>query len=112
MSFEVKNIEDENINYKMIGPLTFFVVITVIASMVFVYYYFIFEKDSIMKEQYLEADSKISQKYFSEQQKKYESLNFNDKKDKVLEDYSNEKTIEQRLNTMDGLLEDQLLSDS
>ncbi len=112
MSFEVKNIEDENINYKMIGPLTFFVVITVIASMVFVYYYFIFEKDSIMKEQYLEADSKISQKYFSEQQKKYESLNFNDKKDKVLEDYSNEKTIEQRLNTMDGLLEDQLLSDA
>ena len=44
MSFEVKNIEQENINFKMIGPLTLFVIVTVVASMVFVYYYFIFEK--------------------------------------------------------------------
>ena len=43
----------------MIGPLTGLVVVFIIASLVFVYYYFNFEKDAIMKEQYLEAESKI-----------------------------------------------------
>ena len=57
--------EQENIDHKMIAPLTGFVVITIIASMIFVYYYFIFEKDSIMKEQYLEAESKILKDYLT-----------------------------------------------
>ncbi|MAX13304.1 MAG: hypothetical protein CMG11_04525 [Candidatus Marinimicrobia bacterium] len=115
MSFEVKNIEQENINFKMIGPLTLFVIVTVVASMVFVYYYFIFEKDSIMREQYLEAESKIGKEYRLEQQKQYDALNINKKIEALAENYSKnrftfKKSIEERLKSM--TLEEQLLSDA
>tara|TARA_B100001540_G_scaffold209467_1_gene184504 strand:- start:26 stop:568 length:543 start_codon:yes stop_codon:yes gene_type:complete len=115
MSFEVKNIEQENINFKMIGPLTLFVIVTVIASMVFVYYYFIFEKDSIMREQYLEAESKIGNEYRLEQQKQYDASNINMKIEKLSENYPKnrftfKKSIEERLNSM--TLKEQLLSDA
>ena len=115
MSFEVKNIEQENINFKVIGPLTLFVIVTVVASMVFVYYYFIFEKDSIMREQYLEAESKIGKEYRLEQQKQYDALNINKKIEALAENYSKnrfafKKSIEERLNSM--TLEEQLLSDA
>ena len=116
MSFEVKNIEQENINFKMIGPLTLFVIVTVVASMVFVYYYFIFEKDSIMREQYLEAESKIGNEYRLEQQKQYNSLNINENIEKVVASYSKnqpttkKESIEDRLRGLS--LEEQLLSDA
>ena len=116
MSFEVKNIEQENINFKMIGPLTLFVIVTVVASMVFVYYYFIFEKDSIMREQYLEAESKIGNEYRLEQQKQYNSLNINENIEKVVAIYSKnqpttkKESIEDRLKGLS--LEEQLLSDA
>lgn len=110
MSFEVKNIEQENINFKMIAPITVFVIVTVIASMVFVYYYFIFEKDSIMREQYLEAESKIGSDYRFEQQKQYDALNINKNIQQVVSNYSKKESIEDRL--MDLSLEEQLLSDA
>ena len=114
MSFEVKNIEQENIDYKMIGPLTLFVVATVIASMVFVYYYFMFEKDSMMKEQYLEADSKILKDYMLEEEAKYKLLEMEGEEGKIsktIQIYSTTKSIEQRLNELNSL-EEQLLSDA
>ena len=114
MSFEVKNIEQENIDHKMIGPLTLFVVATVIASMIFVYYYFMFEKDSMMKEQYLEADSKILKDYMLEEESKYKFLEMNGgegKISKTIQTYSAVKSIEQRLNELNSL-EEQLLSDA
>ena len=113
MSFEVKNIEQENINHKMIAPLTGFVIITIIASLVFVYYYFTFEKDAIMKEQYLEAESEILKNHKLNENKKYEALNVDGEDGKIgkmIEDFYN-KTIEERLNEL-GSLENQLQSDA
>tara|TARA_Y100000768_G_scaffold386350_1_gene374553 strand:+ start:4169 stop:4717 length:549 start_codon:yes stop_codon:yes gene_type:complete len=110
MSFEVKNIEQENINFKMIAPITLFVIVTVIASMVFVYYYFIFEKDSIMREQYLEAESKIGNDYRVEETKKYNSLNIDKNIDKIASSYLISLSIEDRLSGLS--LEEQLLSDA
>ena len=112
MSFEVKNIEQENIDHKIIAPLTGFVVITIIASMIFVYYYFIFEKDSVMQEQYLEAESKILKNHTSEEGRKYELLKMDGedgKINKTIQIYSTKKTIEQRLGEIETL-EEQLLS--
>ena len=92
----------------MIGPLTLFVVATVIASMIFVYYYFMFEKDSMMKEQYLEADSKILKDYMLEEESKYKFLEMNGgegKISKTIQTYSAVKSIEQRLNELNSLEE-------
>ena len=59
MSFELKNIEEENIDFKKLGPIALMLILFVIASIIFVYYWFTFEKDKIIQDQYLGQDSLI-----------------------------------------------------
>ena len=59
MSFELKNIEQENLDFKKLAPITLALILFVIASIVFVYYWFTFEKDKIIQDQYLGQDSEI-----------------------------------------------------
>ena len=63
MSFDVKNIEQENIDIKKIIPVVILFIFSIVGSMVFVYYYFSFEKNAIMQEQYLGAESQINASY-------------------------------------------------
>ena len=59
MSFELKNIEQENLDFKKLAPITLALILFVIASIIFVYYWFTFEKDKIIQDQYLGQDSEI-----------------------------------------------------
>ena len=130
MSFEVKNIEQENISHGMIGPLTGLVVAFIIASLVFVYYYFNFEKDAIMKEQYLEAESKILKEHKLNESKEYKTLKMDGEEGKIAktvkafsdgtidrsftpekQPLEEKKSIEERLSAFDTL-EEQLLSEA
>ena len=87
MSFEVKNIEQENINHKIMAPISIMFIAGVIASLVFVYYYFVFEKDYIMEEHYLAAESKIKNEYDEEQNSKYLDLGVDAKIDETIKNY-------------------------
>lgn len=124
MSFEVKNIEQENISHGMIGPLTGLVVVFIIASLVFVYYYFNFEKDAIMKEQYLEAESKILKEHKLNESKEYKTLKMDGEEGKIAKTVKafsdgtidrsftpKERSLEERLSAFDTL-EEQLLSEA
>ena len=113
MSFEVKNIEQENINHKIMAPISIMFIVGVIASLVFVYYYFVFEKDYIMEEHYLAAESKINNEYNKEQDSKYLNLEVDSKIDKTIKYYAQNKTesIESRLDSIKDL-KTQLLSDA
>ena len=59
MSFELKNIEQENLDLKRLIPIALMLILFVIASIIFVYYWFTFEKDKIIQDQYLGQDSDI-----------------------------------------------------
>ena len=59
MSFELKNIEQENLDLKRLTPIALMLILFVIASIIFVYYWFTFEKDKIIQDQYLGQDSEI-----------------------------------------------------
>ena len=59
MSFDLKNIEQENLDFKKLAPITLALILFVIASIIFVYYWFTFEKDKIIQDQYLGQDSEI-----------------------------------------------------
>ena len=59
MSFELKNIEQENLDLKRLTPIALMLILFVIASIIFVYYWFTFEKDKIIQNQYLGQDSEI-----------------------------------------------------
>ena len=124
MSFEVKNIEQENINHKIMAPISIMFIAGIIASLVFVYYYFVFEKDYIMEEHYLAAESKIKNEYDEEQNSKYLDLGIDAKIDETIKDYktaepkpfksdkvNKTESIESRLNAIKDL-EGQLLSDA
>ena len=63
MSFEVKNIEQENLDFKKLVPITLVLIIAVIGSIIFVYYWFTLEKDEIMHNQYLGKESRIKQDF-------------------------------------------------
>ena len=107
MSFDIKNIEQEGINYKMIAPVGLLFVIGIAASLVFVYYYFTFEKDYIMHDQYLGAKSKIKENYYKGESEKLNALNIDLNKKNIILEYAN--TIDKALKNMQSLQE-QLLS--
>ena len=74
MDFEVKNIEQENINFSKLFFMAIVLIVTVIASTVFVYYWFTFEKMDIMHEQYLGRESSIKKEFDLIEEKKFNKL--------------------------------------
>ena len=57
MDYDVKNIEQEKLNLKTLGSVFIVVIIFVIASLIFVYFWFTLKTQSIIDEQYLSQDS-------------------------------------------------------
>jgi predicted PurR-regulated permease PerM len=57
MDYDVKNIELEKLNIKTLSSVFVVVIIFVIASLIFVYFWFTLKTQSIIDEQYLSQDS-------------------------------------------------------
>ncbi len=57
MDYDVKNIEQEKLNLKTLGSVFIVVIMLVIASLIFVYFWFTLKTQSIIDEQYLSQDS-------------------------------------------------------
>ena len=57
MDYDVKNIEQEKLNIKTLSSVFVVVIIFVIASLIFVYFWFTLKTQSIIDEQYLSQDS-------------------------------------------------------
>ena len=89
MSFDVKNIEQENIDIKKIIPVVILFIFSIVGSMVFVYYYFSFEKNSIMQEQYLGAESQINASYEEKEKDKIENLDIKSANKVIINRYGN-----------------------
>ena len=87
MSFEVKNIEQENINFSKLFVITVFLIISVIASCVFVYYWFTLEKIEVMQEQYLEKESSIKKEHDLLEKQRFEELGIDNAKNQIEKDY-------------------------
>ena len=87
MSFEVKNIEQENINFSKLFIITVFLIVAVVASCVFVYYWFTFEKIEVMHEQYLGQESSIKKEYDLLEQQKFKELEIDNIKNQIEKDY-------------------------
>ena len=87
MSLEVKNIEQENLDFKKLASITLFLIILIIGSIIFVYYWFTLEKDMIMHNQYLGKESKIKQEFDFDEQQKFNELNIDDAKKEVERTY-------------------------
>ena len=91
MSFEVKNIEKENINFSKLFIITVFLIVTVVASCVFVYYWFTLEKIEVMQEQYLGQESSIKNEYDLREQKKFQGIEIDNAKEQIEKGYLNLK---------------------
>ena len=89
MSFDIKNIEQENIDIKKIIPVVILFVFSIAGSMIFVYYYFSFEKNSIMQEQYLGAKSQINASYKMEEKEKIDNLDMKSANKSIINRYDN-----------------------
>lgn len=89
MSFDVKNIEQENIDIKKIIPVVILFIFSIVGSMVFVYYYFSFEKNAIMQEQYLGAESQINASYEEKEKDKIENLDIKSANKVIINRYGN-----------------------
>ena len=87
MSFEVKNIEQENINFSKLFVITVFLIISVIASCVFVYYWFTLEKIEVMQEQYLGKESSIKKEHDLLEEQRFEELEIDNMKKQIEKDY-------------------------
>jgi len=87
MSFEVKNIEQENINFSKLFIITVFLIVTVVASCIFVYYWFTLEKIEIMQEQYLGKESNIKKEFDLLEQQKFQELGIEDVKNQIEKKY-------------------------
>ena len=87
MSFEVKNIEQENINFSKLFIITVFLIITVVASCIFVYYWFTFEKIEIMQDQYLGQESSIKKEHDLFEKQKFQDLEIDNAKKQIEENY-------------------------
>ena len=57
MDYDVKNIEQEKLNLRTLGSVFIVVIMLVIASLIFVYFWFTLKTQSIIDEQYLSQDS-------------------------------------------------------
>ena len=89
MSFDVKNIEQENIDIKKIIPIVILIIFSIVGSMVFVYYYFSFEKNAIMQEQYLGAESQINASYEEKEKDKIDNLDIKSANKVIINRYGN-----------------------
>jgi len=57
VDYDVKNIEQEKLNLRTLGSVFIVVIMLVIASLIFVYFWFTLKTQSIIDEQYLSQDS-------------------------------------------------------
>ena len=89
MSYNVKNIEQENINVKKAIYVAIAFTIGTIGVLVALYYYFTFEKNAIMYEQYLGVKSKIGESYNIKEKEKIQSLDMESAYQKIIKDYDN-----------------------
>ena len=69
MSFDVINIEQENLNFKKLVSLSVILILGVVASLIFVYFWFTLESNSIVQDQYLSQRTKDYQKHYDKQLK-------------------------------------------
>ena len=87
MSFEVKNIEQENINFSKLFIMTIVLIVTVIASAIFVYYWFTFEKMDVMQEQYLGKESYIKKDFDIVEKNKFKEMEIGKAKNQLEKKY-------------------------
>ena len=87
MSFEVKNIEQENINFSKLFFMAVVLIVTVIASTIFVYYWFTFEKMDVMQQQYLGKESEIKKEHDLTEQKKFNEMEISAAKEELEKKY-------------------------
>ena len=87
MSFEVKNIEQENINFSKLFFMAVVLIATVIASTIFVYYWFTFEKMDVMHQQYLGKESEIKKEHDLNEQKKFNEMEMDAAKEELEKKY-------------------------
>ena len=87
MSFDLKHIQEENIDIKKVIPVAILFVVGIIGSLIFVYYYFTFEKNSIMQKQYLGAKSQIRESYKLKEKIKIENLDIKSSKKIIIRAY-------------------------
>ena len=88
MSFDVKNIEPENLDFKKLVPVALILIIGVVASIIFVYYWFTFEKDEVMQEQFLGKPSIIKENFDAIEEKKFEEIDIEKAKEEIKTRYS------------------------
>ena len=74
MDYDVKNIEQEKLNIKTLSSVFVVVIIFVIASLIFVYFWFTLKTQSIIDEQYLSQDS---ESYAVHKQKQFDYIKNN-----------------------------------
>ena len=91
MSFDVKNIEQENIDFKKMAGIFMFLTLCIIGSSIFVYFWFTLEKRAVFQEQYLGVQSELYQEHRSEQldfiEKEY-SMSIDDAKNRLIKERS------------------------
>lgn len=87
MSFEVKNIEQENINFSKLFFMAVVLIITVVASTIFVYYWFTFEKMDVMQQQYLAKKSEIKKEHDLTEEKKFNEMEISAAKEELEKKY-------------------------
>ena len=89
MSFDVKNIEQENIDFKKMAGIFMFLTLCIIGSAIFVYFWFTLEKRAVIQEQYLGVQSELYQEHRSEQldfiEKEY-SMSIDDAKNRLIKE--------------------------
>tara|TARA_Y100001970_G_C13929820_1_gene697662 strand:- start:361 stop:639 length:279 start_codon:yes stop_codon:yes gene_type:complete len=73
MSFDVKNIEQDNIDFKKLAGIFMFLILCIAGAAIFVYYWFTLDKRAVIQEQYL------GQKSDSYEEHKNEQLEFMEK---------------------------------
>ena len=90
MSFDVKNIEQENLNVKKLASLSGILILSVIASLIFVYFWFTLESKSVIQDQYLGERTKDYQEHYDKQSKVIDNYKIDIDKaiEKVEEEYN------------------------
>ena len=91
MSFDLKNIEQENLDFKKLAPITLALILFVIASIIFVYYWFTFEKDKIIQDQYLGQDSEIRKEQEAKELEDFSTLPILESSKAIEESYDREQ---------------------
>tara|TARA_Y100001970_G_C14191075_1_gene835427 strand:+ start:1253 stop:1549 length:297 start_codon:yes stop_codon:yes gene_type:complete len=97
MSFDVKNIENENIDFKKMGGIFLFLTLCIIGSAIFVYFWFTLEKRAVQQEQYFGPKSELYQKHQSSQHKFIEE-EYNISIDKAKDIFIKERSSWERKN--------------